>query len=248
VDQIRVSLDDLVSLFRHVFIGKLVMGFIHNLNGPLHAFGIEMDMMGHLLLNRGDNSPEIMDRLQKRLHRMEEEFDRMTGLIRSTTEGMDLNDLASGFFHLNAFIQQQVAFLKADLYFKHHVEVNLRLAPDLAVIRDPETNPAFGLVWLMQAVIEEMERAKLKKLQLETSMAGSDQFLRLYLEEGALSEEFRGALQYAVEGTEDPVIRSNQLGAYLSFRHLLSKGVLIRFDTRPSGTILEVILRQAGQT
>jgi hypothetical protein len=248
VDHIRISLDDLVSLFPHVFIGKLVRGFIHNLNGPLHAFGIEMDMIGHLLLNRGDNSPEIMDRIQKRLQRMEEEFDRMVGLIRITTEGMDLNDLSSGFFHLNAFIQQQMAFLKANLYFKHHVQVDLRLAPDLAVIRDPKANPASGLVWLMQAVIEEMERAKLQKLQLETSMAGSGQSLRFYFEEGTLSEEFRGALQYAVEGTKDPVIGANQVGAYLSFRYLLSQGVLIRYDPRPSGTILDVILRQAGQT
>jgi hypothetical protein len=124
--------------------------------------------------------------------------------------------------------------------------VDLRLAPDLPVIRDPETNPALGLVWLMQAVIEEMERAKLRKLQLETSMAGSAQSLRFYLQEGSLSEEFRGALQSAIEGTEDPVIRSNQLGAYLSFRHLLSRGALIRHDTRRSGTSLDVILKQAG--
>jgi hypothetical protein len=248
VDHIRVSFDDLVPLFRHVFIGKLVRGFVHNLNGPLHAFGIEMDMMGHLLLNRGDNSPEIMDRLQKRLQRMEEEFDRMIGLIRITTEGMDLSELTSDFFHLNTFIQQQMAFFKTDLYFKHHVEVDLRLAPDLAVIRDPETNPAPGLVWLIQAVLEEMERTKLQKLQLKTAMAGSGQSLRFYFQEGALSEEFRGALQYAVEGAKDPVIRANQLGAYLSFRHLLSQGVLIRYDTHPSGTSIEVILRQAGQT
>jgi len=248
VDHIRVSLDDLVSLFPHVFIGKLVRGFIHNLNGPLHAFGIEMDMIGHLLLNRGDNSPEIMDRIQKRLQRMEEEFDRMAGLIRITSEGMDLNDFSSGFFHLNAFIQQQMAFLKANLYFKHHVQVDMRLAPDLAVIRDPETNPASGLVWLMEAVIEEMEGAKLQKLQLETSMAGSGQSLRFHFEEGTLSEEFRGALQSAVEGTRDPVIRSNQLGAYLSFRHLLSQGALIRYDTQPSGTSVEIILRQTAQT
>jgi signal transduction histidine kinase len=247
VDHIRLSLEDLLSLFRHVFIGKLVRGFIHNLNGPLHAFGIEMDMIGHLLLNRRDNGPQFMDRLQSRLQRMEEEFDRMTGLIRTTTEGMDLNELASVFFHLNAFIQHQMTFLKADLYFKHHVEVDLRLTPDLAVIRDPETNPALGLVWLMQAVIEEMEQAKLRKLQLETSMVGSGQSLRFYFEEGALSEEFRGALQSAVEGTKDPVIRSNQLGAYLSFRHLLSQGALIRCDTHPSGTSLEVVLRQPAQ-
>jgi hypothetical protein len=248
VNHIRVSLDDLVSLFRHVFIGKLVSGFIHNLNGPLHAFGIEMDMIGHLLLNRGVNGPEVVDRLRSRLKRMEEEFDRMAGLIRITTEGMDLNELASGFFHLNAFIQQQMAFFKADLYFKHHVEVDLRLAPDLAVIREPETNPAVGLVWLMQAVIEEMERVKLRKLQLETSMVESGQSLRFYFEEGALSKEFTGALQSAVEGTKDPVIRSDQLGAYLSFRHLLSQGVSIRCDTHPSGTSIEVILRQAAQT
>ena len=173
MNHIRVSLDDLAPLYRHVYIGKLFRGFIHNLNGPLHAFGIEMDMIGHLLLNRGDNGSEVMDRLQSRLQRLEEEFDRMTGLIRVTTEGIDLNEPGSGFFHLNAFIQQQMAFLKADLYFKHHVEVDLRLATDLVVLRDPETNPALGLVWLMQAVIEEMERAKLQKLQLETSMVGS---------------------------------------------------------------------------
>jgi hypothetical protein len=248
VNHIRVSLDDLLSLFRHVFIGKLVRGFIHNLNGPLHAFGIEMDMIGHLLLNRGDNGSEVMDRLQSRLQRLEEEFDRMTGLIRVTTEGMDLNELGSGFFHLNAFIQQQMAFLKADLYFKHHVEVDLRLAPDLVVLRDPETNPALGLVWLMQAVIEEMEQAKLQKLQLETSMVGSGQSLRFYFEEGALSDDFGGALQSAVEETKDPVIRPNQLGAYLSFRYLLSQGALIRLETHPSGTFLAVILRQATQT
>jgi hypothetical protein len=248
VNQIRISSDDLALLFRHVFIGKLVRGFIHNLNGPLHAFGIEMDMIGHLLLNRRDNGPEVMDRLQSRLQRMEEEFDRMTALIRVTTEGMDANELASGFFHLNAFIQQQMVFLRSDLYFKHQVELDLRLAPDLPVIRGPETNPALGLVWLMQAVIEEMERAKLQKLQLETSMVGSGQSLRFYFKEGSLSEEFREGLQSAIEGTEDPVIRTNQLGTYLSFRYLLSQGAFLRYDTHPSGTSLDVILKQKAQT
>jgi hypothetical protein len=248
VNQIRVSLDDLMLLFQQIFIGKLVKGFIHNLNGPLHAFGIEMDMMGHLLLNPGGKGPEVIDRLQSRLQRMEEEFDRMITLIRVTTEGMDPNELVSGFFHLNTFIQQQMVFLRADLYFKHHVEVDLRLAPDLSVLRDPETNPALGLAWLMQALIEEMERAKFRKLQLETSMVGSAQLLRFYFEEGSLSEEFRGALQSAMEGTADPVIRSNQLGAYLSFRHLLSQGALLQYDPQPSGTSLDVILKQKAQT
>ncbi len=248
MDFVRVPLGDLESLFQHVLVGKLVRGFIHNLNGPLHALGIEMDLIGHLLLKRVDDGSETMDRLQVRLQRMEEEFERMTRLIRVTTEGMDLNELTSGFFHLNAFIQQQIAFLKADLYFKHKVEVDLRLAPDLAVMRGPRTNPALGLAWLMQAVIEEMERTELQKLQLETSLVESGQSLRFHFESGALSEPFRGALQCAVEGTEAPLIRSSQLGAYLSFRHLLSQGALIRCETPPSGTSVEVILRPAAQT
>jgi signal transduction histidine kinase len=248
VNHIRFSLDDLIPLIQHACIGKLVRGFIHNLNGPLHAFGIEMDMIGYLLLNRGGKDPEIVDRLKSRLQRMEEEFDRMTGLIRVTTEGMELNEFASDFFHLNAFIQQQMSFLKADLYFKHQVVVDLRLAPDLAVVRNPETSPVLGLAWLMQAVIEEMDRGKLKKLQLETSMVESGQSLRFHFEEGALSEEFEGALQQALEGTEDPIIRYNQLGAYLSFRRLLSQGVLIRYAPHRSGTSLEVVLRQTGQS
>jgi hypothetical protein len=248
MDLVRVPLGDLESLFQHVCVGKLVRGFIHNLNGPLHALGIEMDMLGHMLLKRGDSGSETMDRLQGRLQRMEEEFDRVTGLIRVTTEGMDLNETASGFFHLNAFVQQQMTFLKADLYFKHKVEVDLRLAPDLAVIRDPHANPSLGLAWLMQAVVEEMELAELQKLQLETALVESGQSLRFHFETGDLSEAFRGALQCAVEGTEDPVIRSTQLGAYLSFRHLLSQGVSIRYDTHPSGTSLDVILRQSAQT
>jgi hypothetical protein len=226
LEKYLISLNDLINIHRYMSVGKLVNGLIHNLNGPLHSLGIEMDVLSHYLSKQGGTSEPMMN-IANRLKRMDEEFENLTRLIRLSASRIDLLQEDTEYFSLNHFLDQGLEFMKANLYYKHEVRTSLELTGDLPSIKNPPEKLPLGLAWFIQDLVEELEKRKIHSLQIQSFMHESCPSLRFVTG----GETFFHRLDDILRGNPQTGIESglDDLGLSLAVKVLLSAGV--RIDT-----------------
>jgi len=123
-------LKDLLVLQPFLRVGRHFRGIVHNLNGYLQNALLQVELL-HLALQSSQNPPEIDD-LGRRLKRLSEELDGLAEDLRFWGQHVDLESMGRDLpVDLNYVLREALAFLKADLFFKHQVSTELRLQPDL---------------------------------------------------------------------------------------------------------------------
>ena len=70
----EIPINDFIRLFQLAFLGKLIGGLVHNLNGPLQNLGLDMEMAKHFLKGKSSFDNETLIEFHTRLKRMEEEY------------------------------------------------------------------------------------------------------------------------------------------------------------------------------
>ena len=68
---------------------------------------------------------------------------------------------------MNHFLEQELVFLEATLYFKHQVQVDLKTEGELPRVCDLPRGAAQAIGWFIQAIVEALESAGTKRLSLE---------------------------------------------------------------------------------
>ncbi len=222
---IALSQDHFAEACCLMSMGKLMQGLIHNLNGPLQNLGMDMDMIT-LSLDRGGDAPqEILAEIRTRLLRMEDEFERINRLIRTAASRFTA-DTDPGYLSLGGFLEQELDFLKANLYFKHQVNKELRLDEPLPMLSALADGVPEGLRSLLEAVSEDMERRELTSFLLEAHAGeGSVVEVRLTAGEGRLSSSVLEALSQDISGTEVRIIAPEQMAATNAVAILARAGV-----------------------
>ena len=244
----QISLEQLIELYSSVSIGKLINGLIHNLNSPLHSLGIEMDMIQHLVVKKGQAEDELLKSISSRLKRVDEEFENLNSLIRLTASRADLTQNFSGYFNLNHFLEQELQFMKANLYFKHNVQTTLRLAEGLPSFRDLPENLALGFSWFIQGLVEELERQRLTTLSVESVKGETSAGVRFTIEGGEMSEEFMDTLTSDLPSLKHFVIQDTDMSALLSVFVLRSCGVSIETHAQPNNTKIRLFFERLQRT
>jgi len=123
-------LKDLLALQPFLRIGRHFRGIVHNLNGYLQNALLQVELL-HLALQSSRNPPEIDD-LARRLKSLSEELDGLAEDLRFWGQHVDSESMGRDVpVDLNYVVREALAFLKADLFFKHQVSTELRLQPDL---------------------------------------------------------------------------------------------------------------------
>jgi len=236
---IRLSRVDFADMQRLVSLGTLIHGLIHNLNGPLQNLGMDMDMIG-LTLESGENRVEDLQKeIRTRLGRMEEEFTRITHLIRSAASRTSPEDEETGYMNLGDFLQGEIDFLKANLYFKHHVKTDLSLEGDLPSMRELPPGTATCLRGFLQAVVEELERRKMGVFSLKAPAAESGTLIRLFAGEAPFSAPFLLALKGEIEEEEGSLsVGADQLAATHAGILLGLAGIRPEVKSDPDGTLV----------
>ena len=227
MESFQISLNGLTELYRFMSIGKLVNGLIHNLNGPLHSLGIEMDVMSHLFLKETESKEELIENIKARLTRMDGEFENLNLLIRMAATRLDLGDYRSHQPDINTFLQQELEFLRANLFFKHHVKTTLQLDKTLATARGLPERLAEGFAWFIHGLVEEMEREKLQTLIVMTILGESKPVVQFTLGGGGLSERTKLLLETDPSSFDDFRIENLDVGMLLGVVLLKSNGASI---------------------
>jgi hypothetical protein len=186
---IGLSRDDFAGVLHLMSVGRWAHGLIHNLNGPLQNLGMDMDMIEYSLGQEGIPPQELMEEIQTRLRRMEEEFDRINRQIRATASRV-APDAEDEYLSLGEFLEEEILFLKASPYLKHHVDTTLSLDEELPEMKDLPAGFAGALRGLLAAVVEEVERGEMEALTIEASSSESRLGVAITLGGGTCSRGF----------------------------------------------------------
>ena len=185
----EIPINDFIRLFQLAFLGKLIGGLVHNLNGPLQNLGLDMEMAKHFLKGKSSFDTETIDEFHARLKRMEEEYERIDQLIKSASlkaapDGLYNNQL----MNLNEYLQEELLFLQSNLYFKHNVHTEQVYQENPPLIRVLSIHSLMALSWFLQFIIEEIEHEEIKGFALRTDFQDSKVKILLSTEERGLSE------------------------------------------------------------
>jgi hypothetical protein len=180
--RLEMELGSFLEFYRLVTLGKLIQGLVHNLNGPLQNLGMDMEMMEHTLENDQRFPKELSESLLARLQRMESEFDQVGRIIRSAAMRIDMEGDFLRYGNLKSLLEEEISFLQANLYFKHNVRKEIQLSEDLLHVDSVSHEIVRALCWLIQAVVEEMEKGTAKLFGLSGRRAPSALEISLFFE------------------------------------------------------------------
>ncbi|RJR34750.1 MAG: hypothetical protein C4576_25975 [Desulfobacteraceae bacterium] len=186
---IEIPLERFVDFYKLVTLGKLIQGLVHNLNGPLQNLGMDMEMMEHSLKHEPKMPRELSDSFLGRLERMEREFDHVSRLIKSAAMRIDPEGDFLEYGTLKSFLEQEISFLHANLYFKHNIEKDIQLPADLPRLNLISRELLLSLSWLVQSFIEPMEAGEAKIFVMKGRTLSSAVEISLAAE-GATIEKF----------------------------------------------------------
>ena len=173
---------------RSNYSGKFVQGFVHNINGPLQNLTMLTEMLtsGMELQDRifgsncGENEKwsELLGKQQKRLVQMREQISNLASDLR---EFMQLHEIEryGTEIDINALLKRMAKVFRSDLFFKHHVKSELRLAKNLPHIKVLGRDLVPAVFHLFQNAVIAMKESSKKELVVETSMHDGQILVRI---------------------------------------------------------------------
>jgi len=173
---IHAKTRELVGKEREAIFGQLVQGIVHNLKGPLSVAMMKADLTKYAVkdpLDAKDPLPEAQRLEIEKIHSHQVRILEAVGKIEQLIENL----LEKGRFEsvderqnidLNDLIERELAFLEADMEFKHDVEKNLELDPNLPTIKGVYADFSQVVYNMVQNALEAMHNRDEKKLRICT--------------------------------------------------------------------------------
>jgi len=241
---IELSREDFMALHRQAAVGRLMQGLVHNLNGPLQNLGMDMDMIQYVSRTGEESAELLLEDVKKRLVRMETEFEQINRLIRFTAARSSPEGDAESYITLGDFLDQEITFLKANLYFKHHVQTEMLLDDSLPMMRSLPPGATEGLSSLLQALVEETERREMSSFVLKAT--GNESEAEIHISTGPvpLSKAFLDVFK-SVDAFIDSfrIEEADALQPAYAAMMLASAGIPLRLESDAKETQLSLILR-----
>lgn len=230
---IKLSLDDLNKLYRLASIGKLVGGLIHNLNGPLQNMGLDIEMANLSLKDKSKWDQNTIQTIISRIGRMEEEHDKINALIRATLEKTEGRNAAGNISlsSINGFIREELAYLDANLYFKHNIQKEVIDINGSYSASDLPKDSLEALGWFLQCLAEELERQKVGGLTIKILSENSKLKIFFSTKGGVLSEDFIRKLKNNLSPVEATKPDDIDIGIFLAIIIFKTNGIRFEFDT-----------------
>jgi signal transduction histidine kinase len=229
-----------MKLCRLAALGRLLNGLAHNLNGPLQNLSMEMEILRSRIGPAGSTSDIFAETLRSRILSMEEELEQINALIKTISMRANMDFSQETHMTLGDFFHQELLFLRANLYFKHHIHPNLELDLNLPPLRSLSKHIPLALGWLMQAMLEELESARVKGFRLRATVSENVVRIEFFVEGKALSEILPDSL--ALDAPSSKPLRVEYHGTGLAFAMTLLKtlGVSLAGFVKTSGS--EIVL------
>lgn len=243
---IEMSLDDLISLYNLSSVGKLIGGLIHNINGPLQNIGLDVEMLEYVLKGESDTQEQKIEKIRSRLKRIIEELDRLNHMIKTVSSRTAVYEEENIYMNINDYLQQELSFLSANLYFKHNIDTELRLTDNPPLTRDLPDNSVRALSLLFENIADEMEKARATKLGVVTEIENGLLKISFSIHKRALSQDLINLMNQEITDSEKTVYKGENAGILLALTIFKKGGISFRVndDSTESVIALELPLTQ----
>ncbi len=230
------SVNDLIGLFKMASLGRVTGGLIHNINGPLQNIGLDLEMSQYMLRKESENNGVTENSIMVRLKRIEDELERLNNMIKTSSNKIMQAD--NGLQNFNEFLEQELSFLNTNLYFKHNVKTILQLdaPPPLTSLLPENSILAFG--WLLQRVIEEVEKLKGKKIYINTEKEEGLYKISIGAEITDVPDSIDEILQNTDLDSDRLTARKNESDLMLILKIFHSDGIMISTGPNPSAKLV----------
>jgi len=147
---------------RLALVGRLLAGVVHNISSPMQMIVLPLDRM-EMDLAKGETPqltkywPHLKQGTSKLLAELELLGSKVLGLQDLEPREIDLAEIA----------QEQLAFWRADMFFKHQVELACDLHPGRAQVQAAYADVALAFNALVANAVESLEAAKQTDLRIK---------------------------------------------------------------------------------
>ncbi|OQX95170.1 hypothetical protein B6I21_06840 [candidate division KSB1 bacterium 4572_119] len=210
-------------------IGRLTAGISHNLNTPISIIqgNAELLKLSH---------PELKesDLILKQTARMSEIIQTIAKKGRDTQNSKIVE------IDLNKLLQEELSFLNANLYFKHHVTKEFSYADYLPPVMGVYSDFSQSILHIIQNAIDAVYECEKRVISISTELSDQAILIRIKDSGPGIKEEDRKKIfspffttkPTQVDSKENPdAPRGTGLGLSLAKSSLASYGIEIDFET-----------------
>lgn len=226
-------------------IGQFTAGIGHNLRTPLSVILSTAD----LIRLRGDGDGRVaayVDKISQQGTRMAEIIEMLMEKCRKTqrreVERLNMNDV----------LRKELSFLQGNLDFKHNVEKEYDLAPDLPEIEGFYGDFSQTFVNLINNAVDAMHECETKRLRICTRHDHDHIYVDVEdngcgIPEDRIERIFDFSFTTKAPGHRDDGPSGTGIGLFNS-QHLMSKyGGEVHVTSRPGRTVFTVQIPRCGQ-
>jgi signal transduction histidine kinase len=178
-------LEALLEKERLGYMGFFTQGLIHNINGPLQNISMltEFVIKGHEQIHDfvrescGSENLRSWDNLSsKQAQRFKQLGGQISALVEMLRDFMWLHEVErnESDMDLNLLIRKLIPVFRADLFFKHNVELELQLGNRLPLVEIVGRHLIPALIQLFSNAMTALRTAPRKKLIIETRLEGKN--------------------------------------------------------------------------
>ena len=173
---------------RSNYSGKFVQGFVHNANGPLQNLTMLAEMLisgvelqDRLFRSNSDENEKWSDLLGKQRKRLTQMREQISNLAADLREFMQLYEIerCGTEIDINAVLARMAKVLRSDLFFKHQVKSELRLAKNLPHVKALGRDFVPAVFHLFQNAITALKESPKKELIAESCMQAGEIVVRI---------------------------------------------------------------------
>lgn len=145
------AVDALLRREKLALVGRLLKGVVHNLSGAVQMVRLPLDLLELKLATI--TTGQVADKLasaQQGLNRLTDEVNMLS------VKTQPAQPLTPDPLDISALIGEQLAFWRADPYFKHQVKLNLELANNLPLLRIDRSDLALAFNVLVANAVDSL--------------------------------------------------------------------------------------------
>lgn len=227
-----------IAQYKSSVLGTLVKGIVHNLNGSLQILSMRLELLQRLLgQEKGDPLRSAREQADQGL----KQIDQFRGMIEVLMR-KGIHDEAEGAQLIRAqdLLEESLALLHHNLFFKHHVQAKKDFAPSLPPCRAPYADLGLAVWILLQNAVEAMENSPVKTLALKTEAEGDRSRLLIRDTGCGIPEEIKPRIF-------EPFLTTKKgkhfgLGLFIARFVLRKNGADLDFSSREGETVFTIYL------
>ncbi len=140
---------------RLALVGRLLKGVVHNLSGALQMVRLPVDLLEmRLAQGQGDDLPARLATIQNGFGRVGQELELLAG------KAAQMEASEAELLNLAAVAREQLAFWKADSYFKHQIQLDGDLDQSGPLVRACQADLALAFNALVANAVEALAAAR----------------------------------------------------------------------------------------